>query len=379
LSMSTGHATDTTEPMAAQAGRTWVEGFLLQPVDYKPGTHFLYNTGASYMLSAIVQKLAGERMVDYLRPRLFEPLGIEDPHWEVSPEGIDVGGWGLSITTEDIAAFGQLYLQKGMWQGKRILPESWVVEATSFHTPNAPALNIDWEQGYGYQFWMCRHNAYRGDGAFGQYCVVMPEQDAVLAMTGGLFDMQPPLDLVWKHLLPAMGDEVLPENNEEQAALKDIMANLQLATPPGEKLSSTSERISGKTFVIENNRDGIEKITLDFSTGEAGVTIQGRRGEQHFVCGFERWVRGGTNLDPTNHPHVAMMNRLEPWEISASGAWTDEQTYTAKLAFYKSPFVRTFICRFGGDSLTVEQRTNVGFGPTEGPKLHGKLDRSGLI
>lgn len=373
LSMSTGHSKDTTEPMGAQPGKTWVEGFLVQPVEYKPGTHFLYNTGATYMLSAIVQKITGGRMIDYLRPRLFEPLGIADPHWEVSPQGIDVGGWGLSITTADIAAFGQLYLQKGMWQGKRILPEAWVEEATSFHTPNAPALSIDWEQGYGYQFWMCRHNAYRGDGAFGQYCVVMPEQDAVLAMTGGLFDMQPPLDLLWDLLLPAMGSAPLPENEEAQTALANRLSVLKLVTPKGEKLSSTAERISGKRFVMEPNRDGIEELTLDFSTGKAVVTLLTEEGEQQLVCGFEEWVRGGTNLSPAMHPHLASPKRAEQWDVSASGAWTDEHTFTTALAFYKTPFVRAFVSRFAGDTLTVEQKTNVGFGPTEGVRLKGKL------
>ena len=137
------------------------------------------------MLSAIVQKLSGGRMLDYLQPRLFAPLGIRNPHWEQSPQGIDVGGWGLRITTADIAAFGQLYLQKGEWQGAQLIPAAWVEQATSLQVQNGPA-NPDWEQGYGFQFWRCRHNAYRGDGAFGQYCVVMPDQDAVLAITSGL-------------------------------------------------------------------------------------------------------------------------------------------------------------------------------------------------
>ena len=112
LSMSTGHAEDTLLPLREAQGKTWVETFLALPVTYEPGTHFLYNTGASYMLSAIIQKVTGERLLDYLRPRLLEPLGIEDAEWEVSPEGINTGGYGLSIKTDDIAKFGQMYLAK---------------------------------------------------------------------------------------------------------------------------------------------------------------------------------------------------------------------------------------------------------------------------
>src|SRR5947208_682692 len=111
LRMSTGHQ---AEPRRG-ADQPWTRSFLAQPVPFKPGTHFLYNTSATYMLSAAVQKATGQTVHDYLRPRLFEPLGIDRPTWEASPQGITTGGFGLSIRTEDIAKFGQLYLQKGQW------------------------------------------------------------------------------------------------------------------------------------------------------------------------------------------------------------------------------------------------------------------------
>jgi CubicO group peptidase (beta-lactamase class C family) len=253
LSMSTGHANDTTGPMAAQLDRTWVQGFLAQPVEYTPGTHFLYNTGATYMLSAIVQKLTGGRMLDYLQPRLFAPLGIANPRWQISPQGIDTGGWGLSVTTADIATFGQLYLQRGMWQGVPLVLETWVDAATALQTPNGPSANPDWAQGYGYQFWRCRHGAYRGDGAFGQFCVVMPAQDAVLAITSGLRELQAVLDLVWEHLLPAMSEAPLPADSSAQAALANQLAHLKLRTPPGQPLSTTAARVSGKSFAVTEN------------------------------------------------------------------------------------------------------------------------------
>ena len=159
---------------------------------------------ATYMLSAIVQKATGMTVLDYLRPRLFEPLGIENPTWGTSPQGISLGGYGLSIRTEDIARFGQLYLQKGKWQGKQLVPASWIEAATARQTSNGSNPKSDWDQGYGYQFWRCRHGAFRGDGAFGQFCVVLPEQDAVIAITSGVKDMQSVLNLVWDQLLPAM-------------------------------------------------------------------------------------------------------------------------------------------------------------------------------
>ena len=171
---------------------------------HKPGTHFLYNTPATYMLSAIVQKVTGITVLDYLRPRLFEPLGIENPQWDTSPQGISLGGYGLSVRTEDIARFGQLYLQKGVWMGKRLVPSAWIDAATTRQTSSGSNPTSDWEQGYGYQFWRSRHGLYRGDGAFGQFCIVMPEQDAVVAITSGGRDMQAVMNLVWEKLLPAL-------------------------------------------------------------------------------------------------------------------------------------------------------------------------------
>lgn len=185
LSMSTGQAVDTWSNMVERSDGNWIKGFLEVPVLYAPGTHFVYNTGATYLLSAILQKTTGMKLVDYLESRLFEPLGIEKATWQDSPQGITAGGIGLSLKTEDVARFGQLYLQKGMFGSRQLLSEAWIQEATTSQISNGDDPLRDWTQGYGYQFWRCRHGAYRGDGVFGQYCIVMPEQDAVLAITSG--------------------------------------------------------------------------------------------------------------------------------------------------------------------------------------------------
>src|ERR1035438_9386782 len=122
LTMSGGHA---VEPKASEAGPS-VKRFLAQPVVYQPGTHFLYNTMGSYVLSAIVTKVTGQTALEYLRSRLFEPLGIQNARWDSSSEGNSLGGYGLYLRTEDIAKFGQLYLQKGKWNGKQLIPREWV-------------------------------------------------------------------------------------------------------------------------------------------------------------------------------------------------------------------------------------------------------------
>jgi CubicO group peptidase (beta-lactamase class C family) len=205
LTMSTGHAVESLPDDERTITSSWAEHVLAQPLEFDPGTHFQYNSGASYLLSAIIQALTGTTELDYLTPRLFEPLGIRKPSWLESPQGINAGGWGLSLQTEDLAKFGQLLLQRGRWNGEDVIPSGWVDEATKRQVSNGdPEAQDDWTQGYGYQFWRCRHGAFRADGMLGQFCVVMPEQDAVLVLTGDIEDMAAELNLVWKHVLPAL-------------------------------------------------------------------------------------------------------------------------------------------------------------------------------
>jgi CubicO group peptidase (beta-lactamase class C family) len=229
LTMSTGHQTEPKFTPEAP----WVKTFLAHPVEHKPGAHFQYNSPATYMQSALVQKVTGQTVLEYLKPRLFEPLGIESPVWGTSPQGVTVGGWGLHIRTEDIAKFGQLYLQKGKWNGKQLVPAAWVEQATARQVSNGSDPVKDWDQGYGFQFWRCRHGAFRGDGAFGQFCIVLPEQDAVVAITADTRDMQAELNVVWDNLLPAFKAAPLPENPGEQAKLKQLLPTL--AVPEGHK------------------------------------------------------------------------------------------------------------------------------------------------
>lgn len=362
LSMSTGHAEDTTEYLFRRRDGNWIKAFLARPVKYKPGTHFLYNTGASYILSAIVQKLTGKTVLDYLGERIFAPLGIEGATWDTCPRGINLGGFGLNVKTEDIAKFGQLYLQKGQWNGVQLLPEAWVEEATQSHIDNAPNPGPDWAQGYGYQFWRCQpQNVYRGDGAFGQYCIVMPDQDAVVAITSGVGDMQSVMTLLWTQLLPAMQPNPLSTNSEAQAALEHKLASLVMKVQQGQPSSSVADKVSGKRYVFEKNDQQVKSIKLDFAADSSTITIRDVRGTHKIACGYGAWITGTTTFDGN-----------APQRVAASGAWTDEDTYTIKLCFYETPFCPTLTCKFDGEQLTYKFTANVSFGPVERPQLIGK-------
>ncbi len=227
LTMSGGH---DTEPKAVN-GAPSVQQFLAHPFTHKPGTHFQYNSMGSYTLSAIVTKVTGQTTLDYLKPRLFEPLGIKNPQWTSSPEGNSIGGSGLNLCTEDVAKLGQLYLQGGKWNGKQLISQQWVQQASSKQVANEQAshakIGIDWRQGYGFQFWRCTHNAFRGDGASGQFVVVIPDKDVVVAITADTGNMQGELNAIWDKLLPAFRDEALPEDTVGQETLKERIVRLE--------------------------------------------------------------------------------------------------------------------------------------------------------
>ena len=202
--MSAGHSSEQWDRALAADGAEPVRGFLLEPPDGTPGVTFAYSQSTTYTLAAIIQRVAGQTLTEFLRPRLFQPLGIEQALWAQHPAGRDLGFAGLLTTTEAVARLGQLYLQRGNWEGRQLLAPEWVAEATRAQVDNSDTGPVpDWSQGYGFQFWMSRHG-YRGDGAFGQFCVVLPEQDAVLVLTAETEDMQAVLDAAWTHLLPAL-------------------------------------------------------------------------------------------------------------------------------------------------------------------------------
>jgi CubicO group peptidase (beta-lactamase class C family) len=305
LTMSVGHAKDST-PIIEKTDN-WVKTFLALPIENPPGSTFLYNSGASYMLSAIVQQLTGQKVIDYLGPRLFQPLAIEGMTWETCPRGINTGGWGLSIQTEGLAKFGQLYLQKGAWNDKPILPAAWIEEATTFKIQQPAASGQDledtkktseWHQGYGYQFWRTRHDAYRADGAFGQYTIVLPDQDAVICITGESASMPGEFDLIWEYLLPAMKENVLPPDPVSQARLKQKLASLALLPPKAQATSPLMAGISGKSFKIEGDAK-VQSVSFKFQKNSCTFTLKDARGEHLITCGIEKWVNGRTDMPGT--------------------------------------------------------------------------------
>lgn len=362
LSMNTGHHEDTLNAVWRGGDDDWPRAFLAQPVAHAPGTWFAYNTPATYMLSAIVSRLTGESLLDYLRPRLFNPLGIENPAWDADSQGRSLGGSGLHITTEAIARFGQLYLQKGMWEGWRVVPEAWVDEATSVHSDSGNTqTNPDWSAGYGYQFWRGRHNTYRGDGAFGQFCLVLPEHDAVVAITSGVRDMQGLLDKVWTYLLPAFGAGPLPEDRNARSALETRLASLALPVVKGAATSGMACTVSGRTWTLETNRLGIERVVFEFADERASMTITDARGEHAVAAGYGSWLEG-TSGHRTGIPE----------RIAASGAWIGGSTFELRICNTEGEVGTVWNVRFMADEVSIDIAPNVSWGDPAVMTLTGR-------
>jgi hypothetical protein len=307
-------------------------------------------------------------VLDYLRPRLFGPLGVEDPVWE-ERQGITFGGSGLMIRTEDIARFGQLYLQKGEWNGKQLVPTAWVEEATARQTSNGSNPTNDWEQGYGYQFWRTRHGFYRGDGAFGQFCIVMPQYDAILAMTSGTTNMGAVMNLVWDKLLPAFHPKKLKADNASRTKLQSALASLTLKPQSGSSVSPFAAEISGRMYLFPTNAQNLEAVTLKSdANSDATLVLRCNGVGQQIVCGNGVWRRSRTlYVAGAERRVIPEGERL----VAASGGWTDDSTFIAKLCYYETALCATVRLKFARDELLYDVDYSVPSGPTKQPEMQG--------
>jgi CubicO group peptidase (beta-lactamase class C family) len=314
LRMATGHLEDPIYSVISWCAQhddpEWLRAFFALPPERAPGTVFAYNNMATYALARMVQQATGQRLVDYLGPRLFEPLGITERLWMTDAGGHDWGFSGLHLRTESLAACGQLWLQGGRWQGRQLVPAEWLQTATSALLPT-DAVNRgdpkakpepDWAAGYGYQFWQSRHG-YRGDGGYGQFCLVLPEQDAVVVLTAATERMQKLLELVWQHLLPALASPAtLSEANRASMApvpadveLANRLAGLALPAP------TTTDRRARPGRFTPGRESGVARVTaiLLREVGPDFALDLSLDGVVHTMpVGEGRWLDGQWPTDP---------------------------------------------------------------------------------
>lgn len=367
LTMNTGHEQEID---MFHPDQSIEERFMQSYIPHKPGTRFLYNTPATYMLSAILTRKTGETLTQFLRPRLFGPLGFRpDVYWDHTTDNIDFGGFGLNLNIEEIARFGEFLLRKGTWNGKQLLDPQWIEDASHPWSDNAATGGGgDWGAGYGYQFWMCKPDGvYRGDGAFGQLCIVCPEQDLVIAATASTDDMQAQLQLFWDHLLPFLdkedtfGDEetLRPKMTYPDLNRPDIEIPSQTGFPaPGEYLMS--EMFPNCTKITlphpdAADTDGTMKLILTFRQG----------GTMNLELAEDRWIEGQVPQPAAGDAPNALRESLNRHftHYRAKRVPTDDHALAFDLLYPATTQVeRWIITKQGADGLqlTIHQTGSMG-------------------
>lgn len=354
----------------------WIRDFMHTPVNHRPGTTYMYNSTGSTLLGAIVRKKTGEGLHEYLTPRLFKKIGIdpENLRWLCMADGMEIGGGGLYATTEDNLRLMKLYADGGIWEGERILAEDYVKLAVSNQNESATEsinnpLATDNFLGYGFQIWMCKpKGVYRADGAMGQFTIVCPKQDMIIAINEtavGAHWAQNTLNIVWDYLAKVDAQPV-GENADEMDKLGRKLVSLSLPNPICSPYSAKIAEIDGKVWEIQSGSFSFE--LFNFMEPKKLVEIE------KFSFSFDNYgcVLAGTCSEGDVNVRVAtngtrFVNIVGKPEdctqiLACDGAWTEENVFTVHARWVETCFVKTFVFRFDGSTVTIEENST-GFMP----------------
>lgn len=361
LTMRIGHSEETSGSRWRGLRTSWIEEFFRIPVVHWPGTVYTYTSAASYMLSAILTRVSGLTLHDYLRPRLFEPLGIQGETWDIGPDGINPGGNGLKCTTLDMLKLGVLHAQGGVWNGRRILSESWVSEATRAHSAT----------GYGYHWMSGQNGIYTALGVFGQMVVVFPHYGATLAITAAVNGTwaceRMLLPIVYKHFPAAFRDDV--QDAEAQARLDRRLHRAAAITLLAPSAQAAPGRVGVLAYSVQDNALGITGLRLNLARDKCTLYLTDAQGEHAIEMGVGSWIESETYLPGSDLHHGY---DLRPARVVAAARWLDPNTLQMSWLFVETAFQDTVVCRFDHDSIRVSRHVNVNSGPLSHPELIGR-------
>ena len=362
----------------------WIRDFMHTPVNHKPGTAFMYNSTGSSILGAIVRKKTGEGLQEYLSKRLFCKIGIDPDNirWYCMPDGMEMGGGGMLATTEDNLRLMKLYADGGVWEGERILAEDYVrLATTNQNDSSTEALNnpeaSDNFLGYGFQIWMCKpKGVYRADGAMGQFTIVSPEQDLLIAINEtavGAHWAQSTLNITWD-FLEKVGGETLEEDPQSAGRLAQKMRCLNLPNPVFQPLSPIASKISGRTYTVQSGVLSTE--IFNFMSGEPVSPIT------DFSFAFDSygciWNVNGPNgtqavrIATNGCRFTNLVGKAEDQTqlLVCDGAWTEEDTFAVNLRWAETCLTKKLVFHFDCDGVTVEDTNNSAFRRSEdGPDV----------
>ena len=350
----------------------WARTWLAKPVTALG--KFQYDSMCTFMLSAIVQRKTGKTLLEFLNERFFHPLGITEADWEMSPDGVCTGGWGLRLTAESMAKAGVCIMNKGAWQGRQLVSAKWIDEASRKHNNySKPGKKpTDTNQGYCYQMWRClQPDAFRADGAYGQFIVMSPKNDLVVVMTGVSWRTGEELATIWNKLMPGVKGEALSVSDAEQHALESRLARVALPLPQGEmtgkwqsiELAPAANARHYRTMKIDLDGKGSCRLTL----------VHDDEAQQQYTLAHGSWHRQLTTQAPPYNNAVKPVNLKEipglkgDYAVAGTYAWTGPDTLTLKLYFVNWIVPQTFTITFAanGEATIVNDEGYPPYPPTD--------------
>lgn len=374
--------------------KDWLKQYFAAPVLKRPGEGFYYCSATSSLLAAIVRKKTGMPLLEYLRERLFDKIGIDVDNLRIlrMADGRDNGGGGLFSTTEDNARLMQLYLNKGLWDGKRVLSEEWTDMASGDQNSTQEDQGIeDCHLGYGYQMWMCKpEGVYRADGAYGQYAIVFPKLDMVISINEhaklGMWP-QKILDIVWEEFMPKVSGDIdkIPENTEAYNRLQKKMTSLTLGRPQYRPQSECAKRTKKSVWKLEKNQwsiipslyhnmtgiisRGIDKVRFDFTRTDTIKMSFLYGGEEYEFC---------VGMDGNGRYNEKLLSECVPQLTYVWGVWKKENVLCIHVDYIETCFEKNFTFCFDEDIMWVEaEEADRGIHDTENTRfgIYGYKDK----
>ena len=359
LTMRTGHAAETSGALWRGSSESWIAKFFGIPVTHPPGGAYVYTSAASYMLAAILSRTTGLTLHDYLKPRLFEPLGITGEQWDIGSDGINPGGNGLTFKPVDLLKIGALHAQNGVWYGRRLLPADWVARATRAYG----------DGGYGYHWVVRPDGSYSALGLFVQMATVFPQAEATLVVLGAI-DGSEKITPFIDRWIP---DALRGGSAAGDAALDAALSPLRRPRPLNSVRADTPRLVSGVTYRMDDNRLGVRAVRLDFEKDRCVFTLVDEAGEHAITAGFRDWIAGVTDMPGRDLHHGYALHGVR---VLAGAEQVNETTTRLTWIFPDTAFRDTVWCRFEGERLTLIRTVNVNSGALTWPELIGTADRS---
>lgn len=360
LSMQSGKSVSV---FSDKSKNRWLEDFINAPWGFAPGDgHWEYISENQYVLCAMLKKVTGMSVTEYLTPRLFEPLGIDVPFWEHDINGIEAGGWGLFLKTEDIAKFMLCLHHNGVYAGRQVIPENWVRLATKVQADNSVKNSgPDGQCGYGYCFWRCGGvNGYRADGMFSQFGIVAQDYDALLIMNAGEIDEEKSRSCIWRHFPDCLIEPDSEPTPEKKPAIAPLDDNL-----PAILRSSIEKEINGRVIKFKKNlllnTVGFPVSILPFPVVYMSGYRAGNITDVSFSFGADtctfKWTEGDENntivcgLDGVPRKSPMTLARMN-FTASATAAWISATELELHIRPIESVCQRIIRFRFNGKNVT---------------------------